>query len=66
MLRAAITVLLLAAPLLAQTTWTSFEDRKGHAIASDPTGGVLMAGEYRSDTDTMMSSDRRARPRPRN
>ena len=31
--------------LLAQgTTWTSFEDRKGHAIATSPNGGVLMFG----------------------
>ena len=31
--------------LTAQTTsWTSFEDRAGYAIASDPQGGVLMFG----------------------
>lgn len=55
---------LCCAPAFAQTTWTSFEGRRGHAIASDPTGGMLMfggessisAGEYLDDTNTFTIS----------
>ena len=36
---------LLAASVSAQTTtWTSFEDRRGHTMAATPTGGVVMFG----------------------
>ncbi|MCA8953163.1 MAG: hypothetical protein KDE27_26865 [Planctomycetes bacterium] len=46
---------LLLGTLAAQTTWTSFEDRKGHAIASDASGGVLMfGGESSSSPGTLL------------
>ena len=36
---------MLAASVSAQTTtWTSFEDRRGHTMAATPTGGVVMFG----------------------
>lgn len=35
---------LTALGVAQSTTWTSFEDRRGHTMASTPTGGVVMFG----------------------
>jgi len=41
-------VVVFSASLFAQaTTWTSFQDRRGHAMASTPAGGVVMFGGER-------------------
>ncbi|MCA8953164.1 MAG: hypothetical protein KDE27_26870, partial [Planctomycetes bacterium] len=55
MLRHVTIASLLIGTLAAQTTWTSFEDRKGHAIASAPNGGLLMfGGESASSPGTLL------------
>ena len=51
--------LTFATTALSQTTWTSFEDRKGHAIASDPNGGVLMFGGESVKTSGKLLDDTR-------
>ena len=55
--RVAIVALTFATTALSQTTWTSFEDRKGHAIASDPNGGVMMFGGESVKTSDKLLND---------
>lgn len=55
--RFVLAVLAPALPALSQTVWTSFEDRAGHAIASDPNGGVLMFGGESLNTPGQLLGD---------
>ena len=54
---AATVALSFATTALSQTTWTSFEDRKGHAIASTPFGGVMMFGGESVETSDKLLND---------
>ena len=61
---AVVLVSLFASHLAAQATnWTSFQDRRGHAMASTPTGGVLVfGGEHVSRPGSSLSDTLRLAP----